>query len=294
MLIVAALAALALSACVVAPAPYGRGAAVPVLPVIVELGPDLYFYQHQYHYQYRYDEDRWRYSSSRSGPWTDLPRSHYPREIRFRDSRGVFVAPPLPVIVELGPDLYFVQRGYHYQYRYNDDRWRYSTSRSGPWADLPRSHYPREIRFRDSRGVFVAPPLPVIVELGPDLYFVQRGYHYQYRYNDDRWRYSTSRSGPWTDLPRSHYPKEIRFKDARGVIVAPPLPSIVELGRDSYFQQRGYYYYYQRDDRRWRYSTSRSGPWTDLPRSHYPKEIRFRDGGDRRDRDQDRDRRDRN
>lgn len=138
------------------------------------------------------------------------------------------------------------------------------------------------------RGVAVAPPLPVIVELGPRLYFYQHRYHYQYEHHDDRWRYATSRSGPWMDLPRSHYPREIRFKDARGAIVAPPLPRIVELGRDPYFQHRGYYYY-QRNDGRWRYATSRSGPWSDLPRSHYPGEVRFRDGADRRDRDQDRD-----
>lgn len=201
--------------------------------------------------------------------------------------RGVVVAPPLPVIVELGPELYFYQHRYHYQYEYRNDRWRYATSRSGPWMDLPRSHYPREVRFRDTRGVVIAPPLPVIVELGPQLYFYQHRYHYQYEHHDDRWRYATSRSGPWMDLPRSHYPREIRFKDARGAIVAPPLPRIVELGRDPYFQHRGYYYHYQQDNGRWRYATSRSGPWSDLPRSHYPGEVRFRDGTDRRDRDRD-------
>jgi len=80
------------------------------------------------------------------------------------------------------------------------------------------------------------------------------------------------------------------------VVVAPALPVVVEFGADPYYYQQGYYYYY--DSHYWRYSNSRAGPWLDLPRSHYPKEIRYRGrGGDGRDRDGDRggdrDRRDR-
>jgi len=82
-LLVAPLMALALSACVVAPAGYDSGVAVaPALPMTVELGAEPYYYQGGYHYFY--DNNRWRYSTSRSGPWADLPRSHYPRETRFR------------------------------------------------------------------------------------------------------------------------------------------------------------------------------------------------------------------
>jgi len=76
-----------------------------------------------------------------------------------------------------------------------------------------------------------------------------------------------------------------------GMVFAPALPAVVELGAEPYYYQRGYYYYY--DNSRWRYSRSRSGPWTDLPRSHYPKETRFRGRDDRRGGDQDQDRRDR-
>lgn len=76
-----------------------------------------------------------------------------------------------------------------------------------------------------------------------------------------------------------------------GLVVAPALPLIVEIGAEPYYYQSGYHYYYNND--RWSYSTSRSGPWVDLPRSHYPKEIRFRDGAHDRGRGQDRDRRDR-
>lgn len=84
----APLAALLLSACVVAPAGRGHGVGigvgitVPVLPLVVELGSNPY-YSHG-GYTYFYDNDRWRYADSRAGPWVDLPRSHYPRETRYR------------------------------------------------------------------------------------------------------------------------------------------------------------------------------------------------------------------
>jgi len=83
MLIVAPLAALLLTACVVAPAPYdSRLVVAPALPVVVELGAEPYYYQSGYYYYY--NNNRWSYSHSRSGPWMDLPSSHYPREIRHR------------------------------------------------------------------------------------------------------------------------------------------------------------------------------------------------------------------
>ena len=62
-----------------------------------------------------------------------------------------------------------------------------------------------------------------------------------------------------------------------GVIVVPPLPSIVVLEEEPYYHHSGYYYYYQND--RWSYSNSRSGPWVELPRGHYPKEVRFKGKG---------------
>ena len=64
-----------------------------------------------------------------------------------RHGPEMVVAPPLPLVVELGADPYYFQNGYYYYY--NNNRWGYSNSRSGPWADLPRDHYPREIRYRD-------------------------------------------------------------------------------------------------------------------------------------------------
>ncbi len=85
------LAAWLLSACVVGPPGHrpeasvgiGIGIAVPALPLVVELGSDPYYSQGGY--TYFYDNNRWRYAQSRSGPWVELPRSHYPREIRYRD-----------------------------------------------------------------------------------------------------------------------------------------------------------------------------------------------------------------
>jgi len=63
-------------------------------------------------------------------------------------------------------------------------------------------------------GMVMAPALPLVVELGVEPYYSHAGYHYYY--NNDRWSYSTSRSGPWSTLPRSHYPKETRFKRGDG------------------------------------------------------------------------------
>lgn len=77
-----------------------------------------------------------------------------------------------------------------------------------------------------------------------------------------------------------------------GLVVAPALPVVVEIGAEPYYYQGGYYYYYHND--RWSYSNARTGPWMDLPRDRYPRETRFRGRGDGRDRDHDRDRRDRN
>lgn len=70
------------------------------------------------------------------------------------------------------------------------------------------------------------------------------------------------------------------------VVVAPALPGIVVLDAEPYYYQHGYYYYY--DNNYWRYSNSRSGPWLELPRSHYPKDIRYKGRGDGRGRDRDR------
>lgn len=79
-----------------------------------------------------------------------------------------------------------------------------------------------------------------------------------------------------------------------GMVVVPALPSIVVLESEPYYYQGGYHYHYQND--RWYYSNARSGPWAELPRDRYPKEVRFKDRGHERGRDEKRghDERDRN
>jgi len=73
-----------------------------------------------------------------------------------------------------------------------------------------------------------------------------------------------------------------------GGIIVPLLPSVVVLDVEPFYYYSGFHYHYQSD--RWYYSRSRSGPWHDLPRDHYPREVRFK-GRDRdRDHDHDRDR----
>ena len=65
----------------------------------------------------------------------------------------------------------------------------------------------------------------------------------------------------------------------------PLLPPVVVLEDEPYYFQDGYYYHY--DNNRWFYAKSKRGPWADLPRSHYPREVRFkkRDRAQTRDRD---------
>lgn len=135
-------------------------------------------------------------------------------------SRSVLLAPPLPSIVVFDTEPYYAYQGFHYHYQNN--RWYYSRSRSGPWSSLPRECYPREIRYRNrghghSTGpglqVFIAPPLPPIVVFDREPYYVHQGCHY--RFQNNGWYYSRSKSGPWTILPRDHYPREIRHKDGR-------------------------------------------------------------------------------
>ena len=76
-----------------------------------------------------------------------------------------------------------------------------------------------------------------------------------------------------------------------GVSVAPALPTVVELDvSQPYYYQSGYHYYYQNNY--WQYSTEKNGPRMELPRSHWPKEIRYkgrgeRGGVDRHERDHD-------
>jgi hypothetical protein len=66
--------------------------------------------------------------------------------------------------------------------------------------------------------------------------------------------------------------------------VAPALPFVVELGVEPYYVHDGFFYYYHERDHRWSYSRDRAGPWKDLPRDRYPREIRYHDRDSYRDR----------
>jgi len=59
---------------------------------------------------------------------------------------GVMIAPFLPPVVVLDVEPYYFYGDFHYHY--TNDRWLYSKSRRGPWAELPRDRYPREVRFK--------------------------------------------------------------------------------------------------------------------------------------------------
>jgi hypothetical protein len=78
---IAPLMALVLASCMVVPTRHGPELVVaPALPLVVELGVEpYYFYQGYYYY---YNNNNWSYSNAKSGPWTDLPRDRYPREVR--------------------------------------------------------------------------------------------------------------------------------------------------------------------------------------------------------------------
>jgi hypothetical protein len=57
--------------------------------------------------------------------------------------------------------------------------------------------------------VSIAPPLPMVVELGAP-YYVYGGYYYHHVNN--QWYYSRSKEGRWRELPRDRYPKEVKYK----------------------------------------------------------------------------------
>lgn len=79
------LATTLLTGCLVAPNAYGGLSVIPVLPFRVEIGDDGH-YAHG-GYRYRYVRDCWYVAPTRGGAWVELPRSHWPREIRRRGGR---------------------------------------------------------------------------------------------------------------------------------------------------------------------------------------------------------------
>lgn len=70
----------------------------------------------------------------------------------------------------------------------------------------------------------------------------------------------------------------VRSTPRGGVEIIPILPTIVEIGDDSYYEHNGYHYFYTNE--RWYYSDRRDGARRELPRDHWPRETRHR-GHDR-------------
>ena len=62
-----------------------------------------------------------------------------------------------------------------------------------------------------------------------------------------------------------------------GAVVVPALPTVVVLEVEPYYQQSGYFYFYQNNH--WSYSKSKNGPWAELPRDRYPKEVKYKGQG---------------
>jgi hypothetical protein len=81
-ILLTALAVVLLAGCIVVPGRRGGLEFVPPLPPLVVLESEPYYQQGEYHYYYH--GDRWSYSRSRNGPWTELPRDRYPKEVRFK------------------------------------------------------------------------------------------------------------------------------------------------------------------------------------------------------------------
>jgi hypothetical protein len=67
--------------------------------------------------------------------------------VESRPGGGLELVPMLPAVVEVGPDGYYAHQGYHYFY--TGGGWYYSDRRDGVRRELPRSHWPREVRRRD-------------------------------------------------------------------------------------------------------------------------------------------------
>jgi len=73
-----------------------------------------------------------------------------PVDRRGHRSGGVAIAPLLPTVVVLGEEPYYFYSDFHYHF--TNDRWYYSKSRRGPWAELPRDRYPKEVKHNGKHG----------------------------------------------------------------------------------------------------------------------------------------------
>jgi hypothetical protein len=66
------------------------------------------------------------------------------------------------------------------------------------------------------------------------------------------------------------------------VIIAPPLPAVVEFETEPVYTYQGYYYFY--DNGAWYYSNARTGNRYFLPRDRWPRETRWKGRGEEHER----------
>ena len=71
-----------MAGCLVEPGRHGEVSMAPILPPLVVLDAEPYYYHEGYHYYFH--DNGWFYARSRNGPWVALPRDHYPREVHYR------------------------------------------------------------------------------------------------------------------------------------------------------------------------------------------------------------------
>ncbi len=67
--------------------PYESAPAVveaPILPPLVILDANPYYFYRGYHYYWNADRGYWLYSHNNRGPWYRLPRTHYPERFRYQ------------------------------------------------------------------------------------------------------------------------------------------------------------------------------------------------------------------
>jgi len=82
-----------LTACAVVPAGRhghrsGGVVVAPILPSVVVLGIEPFYFYSDFHYHYA--RDGWYYSKSRSGPWYKLPKKRYPKEVKYKGKGGKY------------------------------------------------------------------------------------------------------------------------------------------------------------------------------------------------------------
>ena len=129
-------AMLLLTACAVVPVGQhghrsGGVVVAPLLPSVVILGIEPFYFYSDFHYHYA--RDGWYYSKSRSGPWFKLPRNRYPKKVKYKGKGGKD----------------YKNRDHYQRDRYRDDDYRRHKNRDHYQRDRYRDDDYRRYRDRD-------------------------------------------------------------------------------------------------------------------------------------------------